>query len=64
MGQANCACVKTVNFDHNQIESDKRLRVSRKENQIEEEEIKLLKCIIKIQALLRGWLTRKKHHSV
>ncbi|CAK66810.1 unnamed protein product (macronuclear) [Paramecium tetraurelia] len=64
MGQANCACVKTVSFDHNQIESDKRLRVSRKENQIEDEEIKLLKSIIKIQALLRGWIVRKKYHYV
>ena len=45
MGQANCACVKTVIHDQ-QIESDKRLRVSRKE--CEDEEFKLLRSIIKI----------------
>lgn len=72
MGQANCACVKTVSVDHQiEIANEKRLPSNRlketshfnQQNEVDKE-IRLLKSIIRIQALLRGWLARRKYHNV
>ena len=59
MGQANCACVKTI---HNEEACGDKLPMKEsKENYlIKCNEYTLLKNIIKIQSLLRGWLDRKK----
>lgn len=58
MGQANCACVKTIN---NEEAIDKITIKESKENYlIKCNEYTLLKNIIKIQSLLRGWLDRRK----
>lgn len=58
MGQANCTCVKTIN---NEEAIDKITIKESKENYlIKCNEYTLLKNIIKIQSLLRGWLDRRK----
>ena len=58
MGQANCACVKTI---HSEEVLDKLAVKESKENYLNRcNEYTLLKNIIKIQSLLRGWLDRKK----
>lgn len=58
MGQANCACVKTI---HNEETVDKFAIKESKENYLNKcNEYTLLKNIIKIQSILRGWLDRKK----
>lgn len=65
MGQANCACVKTSNFDHNELGLEKRhTAVLSQSAKLVDEEIRLLKSIIKIQALLRGWMARKKNYQL
>ena len=62
MGQANCTCVKTV---HNEEAADKIFVKESKENHfIKCNEYTLLKNIIKIQSLLRGWLDRKKFEKL
>jgi len=62
MGQANCTCVKTI---HNEEAVDKMVVKESKENYlIKCNEYTLLKNIIKIQSLLRGWLDRKKFEKM
>jgi hypothetical protein len=65
MGAANCTCVKTINNDQIEMGGDPRHPYDGQNIMLNRSnEIMLLKKIIKIQALLRGWLERRKFQRI